>query len=93
MGAIFCGTFECIISCNLEKILSFDSRQDVTKRLECHHHLCTKIAMMFKAKTEVNFKSSNLAVRARYVGVPLFGYTAMKNSFILLHNRISATII
>jgi hypothetical protein len=42
--------------------------------------------------TEVNFKLGNLAVRARYFNGPLFGYTAITNSFILLHNRIWAKI-
>jgi hypothetical protein len=81
-----------IIPATLRRFHPFDSRQDVTKRPGSHTLLCNKIAMMLKAKTEVNFKSGNLAVRARYVDDQLFGNTTIRNLFIQLHNRISAKI-
>jgi len=63
MDAIYCDTTECSHTCNLHH---FDSRQEVTKRPGSNPLLCTKIAMILKPKTEVNFKSGNLALRTRY---------------------------
>ena len=51
-----------------------------------------KTATMLKPKKEVSFKSGNLAVRARYFDGLLFGYTSIRNSFILLYNIISSKI-
>jgi hypothetical protein len=81
-----------VILATLRRFHPFESRQDVTKRLGSHPLLFTKIAMMLKAKPEVIFKSGDLAVRTRNVEGPLFGYTAIINSFIQLHNRILAKI-
>lgn len=81
-----------VIPATFRRFHPFDSRQDVTERAGSHPLICTKTAMKLKTKTEVNFKSGNLVVRARYVDDPLFGYTVTRNSLILFHNRISAKI-